>query len=312
MTGDGVPALRIGNDVGVGLVVSRLDLMRLPDGDVPAITAWTPRILDYPRYLVAADFVEGNLSLRPVFVGALVPVDSGIWNTSIWRLPPGVSVAPGTFLFTTEGLLAGVAVEHAGALSLVPAHVVLAAGERLAEDAPRTPGQLGITVEQTSLGLAVAWVDPAGPTAKELAATDLIEAVNGESVPTVDEWRARMRNVASGDEVKLRVRSEGELRDVTIAAAPVVEPPENPALGLRVRTIPRAGVEVLAVAPRSRADRAGIQEGDLITVIAGQKAPTAAQLARAFDSAPRGEKLLAAVTRGDDHHVFVIEKGTAE
>jgi hypothetical protein len=311
-TENGVPALRIGNDVGVGLVVSHLDLMRLPEGDVPAITAWTPRIFDYPRYLIVADVVEGNLTLRPVFVGALVPIESRIWNTSIWRLPPGVSVAPGTFMFTTEGLLAGVAVEHAGALSLVPGHVVLDVAERIAEDAPHAPGELGVTVAQTSLGLAVAWVDPQGPAAKELAPTDLIESVNGTSVPTVDVWRARMRNVASGDEVKLRVRSEGELRDVTIAAAPVVEPPEDPALGVRVRTVVRTGAEVLAVAPRSRAHRAGIQDGDLITVIGSQKTPTAAQVARVFDDAKPGEKLLVAVTRGDDHHVFVIEKGAAE
>jgi hypothetical protein len=309
---DGTSALRIGNDVGIGLVASRLDLMRLPEGDVPAMSAWTPRIFDYPRYLVAADLVEGNVSLRPVFVGALVPVESRIWSSAIWRLPPGVSVTPGTFMFTTEGLLAGLVVENAGALSLVPGQLVLDAADRLAEDAPHSPGELGITVQQTSLGLAVAWVNPAGPAAKELAATDLIEAINGDSLATLDEWRARMRNVASGDEVKLRVRSDGERRELAIVAAPVVEPPEDPELGLRVRTIPRAGAEVLGVDPRSRGDRAGLRTGDLITVMGRQKMPTAAQVGRIFENAQPGEKLLVAVTRGEQHHVFVIEKRAAQ
>ena len=82
-------ALRIGEDVGIGLAVSGLELVRVPEADVPAVTAWTPRIFDYPRYLVAADLVEGNLSLRPVFVGSLVPVESRVWQGPIWRLPPG-------------------------------------------------------------------------------------------------------------------------------------------------------------------------------------------------------------------------------
>jgi hypothetical protein len=311
-TQDGVPALRIGTDVGIGLVVSRLDLMRLPEGDVPAVTAWTPRIFDYPRYLVAAELVEGNLALRPVFVGALVPVESRIWSSAIWRLPPSVTVAPGTFMFTTEGLLAGIVVDQENVLSLVPGHLVLEAADRLAEDAPHSPGELGITVQQTPVGLAVAWVNPSGPAANELAVTDVIEAINGDSIGTMDEWRARMRNIARGDEVKLRVRSEGEAREVAIVAATVVDPPEDLALGLRLRTVSRAGAEVLAVAPRSRADRAGIRSGDLITVMARQKTPTSAQVARLFENARPGEKLLVAVTRGDDHHVFVIEKVAAQ
>jgi hypothetical protein len=68
LTEGGVPALRIGSDIGIGLTASRLELLPLAEADVPSITTWTPRIFDYPRYLVAADFVEGTLSLRPLFL----------------------------------------------------------------------------------------------------------------------------------------------------------------------------------------------------------------------------------------------------
>lgn len=304
----GSSALRIGQDVGIALTMSGLELARVPEADVPSIAAWVPRIFDYPRYLIAADLVAGNLSLRPVFVGSLVPVESRVWRGPIWRLPPGVSLSPGTFVFTTEGLLAGVAVEDSGALSLVPGHLVLDSADRPAEDTPHAPGQLGMTVQQTTLGLAIAWVDPDGPAANELAATDIVEAVNGQAVGTSDDWRARVRNIARGDEVKLRVRSEGGTRDVTIVAAAVVELPEDPSLGLRVRTVARVGVEVLGVDPRSRADRAGIRQGDLITVVGRQKVPTAAQVTQLFDTLPRADKLLIALTRGDEHHVVVLEK----
>jgi hypothetical protein len=107
--------------------------------DVASLATWTPRIFDYPRYLVAVEIVEGSLSLRPVFVGSLVPVESRDWNGSIWRLPPGVGLSPGTFLFSTEGLLAGVAVEQAGALSLVPAPLVLESAKKLSRNTPHAP-----------------------------------------------------------------------------------------------------------------------------------------------------------------------------
>jgi S1-C subfamily serine protease len=280
----------------------------LPEADVPSLNTWSPRIFDYPRYMVAVEVVEQTLSLRPVFVGSLVPVESRDWNGSVWRLPPGIGLSPGTFLFSIEGLIAGVAVEQAGALSLVPAPLVLESAKKLSQGAPHAPGALGIAVQPTTVGLAVTWVDPSGPAADELMPTDIVESVNGQAVASTDDWRARTRNIAKGAEVKLRVRSDGGAREVAIVAAEVVQPPEDSSLGLRVRTVPRIGVEVLAVEPQSRADRAGIRAGDLITVFGGRKAPVAAQVARIFDDAARQAKLLVALSRGGEHHVVVLEK----
>ena len=139
-------------------------------------------------------------------------------------------------------------------------------------------------------------------------AADVIETFNGQRVASADDWHARVRNVARGDEVKLRVRSEGAAREVSIVAAAVVESPEDPSLGLRMRPAAREGVEVLGVDLRSRADRAGLQAGDLITVFGPQKAPTPAHVTRTFDTLPFGGKVLVAVTRGDGHHIAVVEK----
>lgn len=307
---NGMPALRIGDEVGVGVTDSGFEFLRIPEGDVPVVTAWTPRFFDYPRYLVAADLVEGAISLRPIFVGSLVPVESAAWQGSIWRLPPGLTLSPGTFVFTTDGLLAGAAVEHAGALSIVPGRLVLEEAGRLGLKVPHVPAYLGITVQPTPLGLAVAWVDPAGPAADDLAATDLIQALNGQPVVSADDWHARVRNISKGDEVQLRIRSEGETREVAIVAATVVEPPEDQSLGLRMRVVPRVGVEVLGVDPRSRADRAGIKTGDVITVFGPVRTPTPAQVTRTFEALSPAEQLLVAVTRGDGHHVAVVEKNT--
>jgi S1-C subfamily serine protease len=117
---------------------------------------------------------------------------------------------------------------------------------------------------------------------------------------------ARTRNIANGEEVKLRVRAT--VRRATSPSGTAVVGPEDSSLGLRVRTVPRVGVEVLAVEPQSRADRAGIRAGDLITVFGGQKAPAAAQIVRIFDGAARQTRLLVALSRGGEHHVVVLEK----
>jgi S1-C subfamily serine protease len=113
-------------------------------------------------------------------------------------------------------------------------------------------------------------------------------------------WRAR--NIASGDEVA-RVRSEGARASPIVAAC---SSRRCPSLGFV--TVARAGVEVVGVEPRSRADRAGNRSGDLITVFGPEKTPTATQITRAFDTLKPGERVLVAMTRGNGHHVVVVEK----
>jgi S1-C subfamily serine protease len=73
-----------------------------------------------------------------------------------------------------------------------------------------------------------------------------------------------------------------------------------------MRAVPRAGVEVLGVDPRSRADRAGIKPGDLITVFGPVRTPTPAQVTRTFDALSATDRILVAVTRGDSHHIVVV------
>ena len=41
-------------------------------------------------------------------------------------------------------------------------------------------------------GVVVTWVDPQGPAAGHLAATDVIEAIDDESLFTYEHWRARV------------------------------------------------------------------------------------------------------------------------
>lgn len=331
----GAPALRVREDAAVTLRPAAADtivatnratglsIVRRPRADMPGVMPWVPRLLDYPRYLVVVEVTGEHVALRPVFVGGLYPVTSPLWSGEIWLLPPNTAIPPGTFVFTTEGALAGLSVAHGGQAAIVPAALLTDAVAELQR--PRgSAGELGITVEPLSpafasatggaVGLVVTAIDPKGPAAGKLVATEVIEAINGEEMRTADHWRARVARVSAGDALTLRVRGADGVRDVPIIAAaptPADAPagePDDVSLGLRLRAVRGEGVDVLSVQPRSRAARAGIQQGDRITAAAGQPSPTPAVLTRLFASLPEGGSLLVAITRGSEHRVAAIEK----
>ena len=328
----GGPALRVREDVAVTLRPGRTDTLLASDratglalvqharGDMPGLMPWVPRLLDYPRYLVAADLTGRHVALRPVFVGGLFLVTSVLWAGELWLLPPGVMITPGAFVFTTDGALAGLAATHNGQAAIVPAALLFATVDRLQESTGEA-GELGIATQTltpaiaqatgAAAGVVITAIDPSGPAAGRVAPTEIIEAVDGQEVPTPDHWRARIARVTAGDLVTLRVRGGEGVRDVQVTAAaipPSPEPTFEASLGLRLRAIPKVGVEVLAVQPHSSAARATIREGDIITVAAGRPSPTPAQITRAFASLTDGASLVVATVRGAEHRVVAIEK----
>lgn len=331
----GGAALRIRTDAAVTLTPGRADTVLALDratglatvrhepGAMPGLMPWAPRLLDYPRYLVAADVSGRHVALRPVFIGGLVSTTSPFWPGELWGLPPATEIAPGTFVFTTDGAFAGLAVRHDGGVALVPATLLLSVVERLPQQSVEA-GNLGIAIQPLSpaiasatgapTGVVIAAVDPAGPAAGVLVPTEVIEAIDGQDMRTPEHWRARVARVNAGETLALRVRGPEGVRHVPLTAAPFPvaaaepDPAEEEALGLRLRVVPKVGAEVLSVQPGSRAARAAIRQGDIITVAAGQTSPSPAQVTRAFASLPERGALLLAITRGGDHHVIAIEK----
>ena len=85
-------------------------------------------------------------------------------------------------------------------------------------------------------------------------------------------------------------------------------PAEARPLGLTMRAVPRIGVEIVRVDPGSAAARAGIEAGDVVTLIGEVERPTPGQLTRAFQAAPDDRPLLVGVTRGDRHRVLALGK----
>ena len=335
-----LPALRFRDDLAVALMpsatasagtaegggteiardpVSHLAVIRVGGAGRP-LPIWSPRRLEYPRFLLAADASDAGRSLRPVFVGTLNPVTSPIWSGSIWALPASSEIAAGTFVFTVQGEFAGLAVERDGGHALVPAATVVAVADRLARDGPARPGRLGIQAQAltpvltaatgASMGAIVTWVDPLGPAAKQIEVTDVIEGIGSEAVTTLDHWEARQSALAEGDAVVLRVRRQGEVLEVPLtAAAAAPAPAGTPSLGLTLRSVRGLGVEVVRVEPGSAAFRAGLETGDVITRFGDVSAPSAAQVPRLFAATPADRAVLAGVTRGTEHRVVALEKG---
>jgi S1-C subfamily serine protease len=69
----------------------------------------------------------------------------------------------------------------------------------------------------------------------------------------------------------------------------------------------REGAAVVAVAPGSVGDRAGLRPGDTITLAGIHRAPTPAQVISAFAAATADRPLLAAISRGTEHRVVALE-----
>jgi S1-C subfamily serine protease len=75
-----------------------------------------------------------------------------------------------------------------------------------------------------------------------------------------------------------------------------------------LRTVPKVGVEVVQVLPRTAGAQAGIRVGDIITTAGDVKNPTSAQMFKLFAAASKGGAFVVALTRGQDHRVVAIRK----
>lgn len=304
----------VAHDPASGLLV----LLRPGEGDAPMPVPWVPRRLDQARFLISSDVAAQSVTLRPFFVGALTAVDNAAWPDPIWVLPERSETAPGAFVFTTNGELAGLVVGHADATALVPAETLLKEVDRLLNSGRQQVGHLGVQVEPltadlgratgAAAGVVVVWVEEGSAADGVLMIGDVIEAIDSQPVATAQHWNARTRRVAAAEILSLRVRRAGEARDMQIVARPRPAAAATDALGLTLRQTPDLGAEILRVDAGSAAARAGLAAGDVITFIGRAGAPTPAQVRAAFASAAEGQPVMVAFRRGDTAGVTTLQK----
>jgi hypothetical protein len=279
-------------------------------------TSWTPRRTQQPRYLTASTATPTGVSLRPTFVGSLVPIDSVAWPGTIWAVPSGTDLVPGSFLFTTTGEFAGLAVASDDGLAVIPSATVLAEADRLVSAPPKPAGTIDVDVQALTepvasvtgakAGVVVTWLRRDGPASGTLTVGDVIEAVDGSELVNRQQWDARMLRLAAGETLALRVRRGGEVRDTLINVAAIDAGAGSGALGLALRRRAGVGAEVTSIQTTSVADRAGLSAGDIITLFGDVEAPSPSQVARLFASLRPGERVIVAVTRGETHYVTTL------
>jgi hypothetical protein len=310
----GAPRGAVAEDRGSGLMLVETAVKTRPQ--LPIF--WSPRDLQRPRYLLASSASPDDISLQPVFIGSLAPIETAQWAGSVWGLPMDAAVAPGALLFTEQGELVGVVVQSNAGPAIVPARVLLASAERLLEAPPKEAAELGIDVDTLTprlaaaagaqTGVVVAWVDPAGIAASLLRIGDVIEAIDDVAVTNTEQWRVRAARVGVGDALNLRVTRRGAQRIVQLRV-PAAASEENAAfLGLGMRRVARVGTEVTRVVRGSASEAAGIAAGDLITAIGNTRVPTPAQIASSFEALDSGELLIVAVSRNGAHRVVALQR----
>jgi len=304
----------VGRDAASGLTVIRVPIPVSTSPPAP----WTPRQPQQPRYLVASDVSPRGVSLRPVFVSSLDPVDGPLWAEPLWAVPRGTDLVAGSFVFTNNAALVGLVIAYRGELVIVPGGTVLAESGRLVARPPGPPGAIGIDAQAltpdlasltaASVGVVVAWVDPDGAGSQQLMTGDVIEAVDGRALASRDHWDVRVARLSVGETLSLRVRRRGEIRDVALVAnAPAAQPASRP-LGLTLRARTRIGAEVVRIERGSAAEGAGLAIGDVITLVAEASTPTPAQVIRSYASMGQGQRVMVAVTRGDTHFVTTLQR----
>jgi hypothetical protein len=137
--------------------VSGLTVFQVPAGRDPTLALWVPRRPQTARYLIAVDVAHARPTMRPVFVGSLTTATSPEWPGALWALPTRTDVVAGTLLFTLEGELAGLVVDHDHERAIVPGDVLRAAVDRLQQqDVSRAPGSLGLEVQALTPAIAAA------------------------------------------------------------------------------------------------------------------------------------------------------------
>ena len=311
---ESVAFAEVGRDRASGLAV-----LRIPEAEFAPVAVSVLRRPEAARILIAAVALGDTVTLRPLLVDALSPVDDPIWGGTVWALPEHVRVEPGTFLFSVDGALVGVSTRSERSDIVVPIGIVSTLVDQLVADPSRGAGRVRIDVEPLTPalalatgvpgGLVVTWVDPKGPAAELVKPTDVIVSLDGSSHPSLAVWTARTERLAAGQIVTMAIRRGDQDIEVRVTASDAAGAAarQEQSLGLTMRAVPRVGVQVTGVAPQSAAAAAGIEIGDVVTRFGAFEQPSVRQIGRAYASAA-DRPLVAAVTRGERHLVVAIEK----
>ncbi len=234
----GDPVLAIGNPYGMGHSVS------------------TGVVGGSNRRVVGAD-------------GVAIGPDQGFLQLSI-PLNPGNSGGP---VFDQNGravaILSGTHAQGQAIAFAVPIEALEAVLPRLSQGERLSRAFIGARTEVAANGVVVAAVTAGGPADRAGIRTgDRIVSLGDAPIMTSDELYARLDQLSAGQRVPVVVERDGKPETTEVELADWALHPIVVA-GMTLRPVPGTGGEVVAVRPRSRAERAGIRLGDMVRAVGG-------------------------------------------
>ena len=118
-------------------------------------------------------------------------------------------------------------------------------------------------------GVLISGVDPDSPAQEAgLREGDVILAIDGRKVVSIEDYQARLRNYGVKDRLTLSIWAQGQKRDIRLEARafPIAKAPQlaYTLLGLKIDPQAKAGVVVAAVQKGGFLARTGVRPGDVI------------------------------------------------
>jgi hypothetical protein len=295
-------------------------VVRVPAVDDSAVTVRQGAPRPGPRYVGVVEATPAGPALRPVYVGRIDSFQDPQTRMQLLSLSGVQHALPhGTAVFSLEGGFIGLVRDAGGITALVSAESLRVAAESAQQSPAQPGGHLGIEAEAltaamtratgTDQGVVVVRVHPSGPADGVLHAGDVIQTVDGRPVSSLAGFRELEHSCSPRTAVAITgIRRRSPLQvAITAGDATVSEPPSDADPGFVGRFVADAGIEVVSV-DGGAAVRAGLQRGDLVTTVDGERARDGAALATRFRAAAPGTAILVTIQRGQQHRILVLEK----
>jgi serine protease Do len=165
-----------------------------------------------------------------------------------------------------------------------------------------TPEEARRTGARASRGASIVRVFPGSPAETAgLRRGDVITAVSGRAVESREQFSTAIATVGAGDSIKLTVVRDGTAREISVRAT---DAPRGAGLAILQQV---AGIEVTdrnntvvisSVAANTRADRIGLQPGDVVVAIDGAEVRTTTALSDAMMRSTERSSIVLSIARG--------------
>jgi hypothetical protein len=216
--------------------ITHIALVRVPAPAPDIAWQWRPlNPITVPRYVVSVEASRAGSTLRPVFFGRADRFREPRWPTPLLALGRSSTAAEGSFVFSLDGELVGLAVATAGVTAIVPTDALVAAADRLFEQGSPHVTDFGLSLRplgpddakalNTTSGLIITAVTKGSLADGALRTNDFLQAINGEPAVNPDSALLTLAQTTPGTTVTFIVRRAEEVISVPITVPATDAPP---------------------------------------------------------------------------------------